>query len=61
MNGTVTWQRDTGDIEASLVTRRPDRSRSRLTMSWNDWTPLARAAVTGTVDRRPVTFDIPAP
>jgi pimeloyl-ACP methyl ester carboxylesterase len=61
VNGSIIWDRTTGDISAKVVARRPDKSRSRLTMSWNDWTPRARAAVTGTVDRRPVTFDIPAP
>ena len=30
-------------------------------MSWNDWAPFARATITGTVDRRPVSLDVPAP
>jgi pimeloyl-ACP methyl ester carboxylesterase len=61
VKGTITWQRDTGAIGAQLATRRSDGSRSRLTMSWNDWAPLARATISGTVDRRPVSLDVPAP
>ncbi len=61
VQGTVTWQRDTGDIQASLVAKRDDGSVARLTMGWNDWEPHAKALVVGKVDRRPITATFPAP
>lgn len=61
VRGTVTWQRDTGDIQAKLVARRTDGTVAKLTMGWNDWTPKARAFVVGKVARRPITIAIPAP
>ena len=61
VSGTVVFQRDTGAIQATLVARRTNGSVARLTMDWNDFTPLGRASVTGTIDRRPVALNIPAP
>jgi hypothetical protein len=61
VKGRVIWQRDTGEIEATLVARRPDGAISRLTIAWNDWAANGRAVVTGTVDRRTVSLEIPAP
>jgi hypothetical protein len=61
VRGRVVWERDTGAVRATLVARRPDGERARLTMGWNDWAPGGRALIVGTVDRRPVTLDIAAP
>jgi hypothetical protein len=61
VSGTVVFQRDTGAIQATLVAKRAYGSVARLTMDWNDFTPLGRALVAGTIDRRPVSFNIPAP
>ena len=61
VSGTVTWQRDTGAIEATLVARDTDGVAARLTAAWNDWTPKAKAVVTGKLRGRPVRAVIPAP
>lgn len=61
VQGAVTWQRDTGAIQASLVATRDNGTVARLTMRWNDWEPHARATVSGTVGGRPVTAKFPAP
>jgi len=61
VNGKVTWQRDTGAIAAKLVGRRADGTVARLTMTWNDWEPQARARIEGKVARRPISLTVPAP
>lgn len=61
VRGVIIWHRDTGAIEAKLKGRRTDGTVARLVMSWNDWTPHARAAITGTVAGRPINLDVPAP
>jgi pimeloyl-ACP methyl ester carboxylesterase len=61
VQGLVTWQRDTGDIQASLVAKRSNGTVARLTLGWNDWEPHATALVIGKVDRRPLTATFPAP
>lgn len=61
VKGVVTWERDTGAIQAKLVAHQSDGTIARLTMGWSDWTPHGRALVVGKVDRRAVTLDIPAP
>ena len=61
VSGTVVFERDIGVIQATLVAKRTDRTVARLTIGWNDFTPMGRALAVGTIDRRPVTLNIPAP
>jgi pimeloyl-ACP methyl ester carboxylesterase len=61
VDGTVVQQRDSGAISAKLVARQPGGATSKLTVTWNDWTPHAPAHAEGTVDGRPIDLDFPAP
>ena len=59
VSGTMTWDRATGEIDAEVTFT--GAAAGRLSLSWNDYQPVAAAVVTGTVDGEPVDLAIPAP
>lgn len=61
VDGTIAWQRDTGAVAATLTATGSGATRAHLTITWNDWHPLAQATVTGDVDGRLVALAVPAP
>ncbi len=59
VDGTMHWNRATGEITASVTLI--GAHSGRLTMSWNDWDTHATATVAGTIGGRPVSLTLPAP
>jgi pimeloyl-ACP methyl ester carboxylesterase len=58
VSGTASWNRDTGAIRARVTL--DGVITGRLWLRWNDFEPLARARVRGTVGGRSVFVTIPA-
>ena len=61
VSGPLRWDRDTGALRAVLVVDGPGGRDGRLTVSWNDWRPAAKATVRGSLGGRPVRLVTPAP
>ena len=61
VSGTATWDRTTGAMRADIRLSGSGAAPGRLTLRWNDWDQLARARVTGVLNRREIDVTIPAP
>jgi len=59
VSGTARWDRATGAIIADLDLS--GGASGRLTLSWNDWRPLAKAHAVGTVEGKRVNWWFAAP
>jgi len=59
VSGTVRWDRATGAITGHITMT--GTVAGSLTITWNDWHPLAQAHAVGVVDGQRATWDFPAP
>jgi hypothetical protein len=60
VDGTATWDRRTGQVEADLEVTATGASGS-LTVAWDESAPGAIATARGTLDGRPISVNLPAP
>lgn len=61
VSGTISWDRTTGAIQASVSVRGKGAEPGNLALSWNDWDRNAQATAGGTLGGTPVGFTFPAP
>jgi hypothetical protein len=61
VSGTASWNRRTGAIRARVRLEGPGAPAGHLWLRWNDFEPLARASVHGTLGSRVVEMTIAAP
>ena len=61
VDGTIHWDRTTGEIEADVRVSGPGAVPGSLSMSWSDWAQLPRAHVTGTLGGHSVSYAFLAP
>jgi pimeloyl-ACP methyl ester carboxylesterase len=61
VSGSITWDRTTGVISASVDVGGHGAVEGRLKMHWNDWGREPTAIVTGTLDGNPVSYAFTAP
>jgi hypothetical protein len=59
VSGNVRWDRATGAITGDVTLT--GAVNGSLTISWNDWHPLAQAHAVGVVDGKRVNWWFPAP
>ena len=60
VSGTLTWDRTTGALDASVTVTGPGTESGTLALHWNDWDVHAVASVQGTVGGRPLDLVLPA-
>jgi len=62
VSGTISWNvTGTGAIQADLVVTGPGSSSGPLTVTYQDWTPLSMAALSGTFSGRTIAATMYAP
>jgi hypothetical protein len=61
VSGTGTWDRDTGQIKATLVVTGPGSLGATVSVSYHDYEPGAVAVLTGTADGKRLAAVTPAP
>ena len=60
VSGTMTWNRDTGWIDATVSVHGPAAESGDLHLRWRDWDIHAQASASGEIGGRPVDLDLPA-
>lgn len=61
VSGTGTWDRDTGQIAATLTLTVPGSHSATVTVAYHDYEPDAVAVLTGTADGKRLAARTPAP
>ena len=61
MDGTATWDLDSGKVTAQVRVQGPGGAAATLRMAWNDKRRHPSARVTGRAGGKPLAATLPAP